>query len=146
MILTGVFSEKTYEHMNENNLLPIEQKRCRNSSRVTKDHLTIDKLVLKNCKNRLTNLCMSWSDFKKAYDMVPHSWITESMKMFGLAENLVTSSMEHWSTDLLCNNSNLGNVKISRGVFQGYSFSPMLFMIALIPLTLVLRKINMSIS
>ena len=146
-ILTGVFSEKTYEHLNENNLLPVEQKGCRKSSRGTKDHLTIDKLVLKNCKKRLTNLCMSWIDFKKAYDMVPHSWITESMKLFGLAENLVkfmTSSMEHWSTDLFCNNSHLGNVKIRRGIFQGDSFSPMLFIIALIPLTLVLRKINMG--
>ena len=31
-ILTGVFSEKTYQHLEENNLLPVEQKGCRRAS------------------------------------------------------------------------------------------------------------------
>ena len=62
-ILTGVFSEKTYEHLNGNNLLPVEQKGCRKSSRGTKDHLTI-------VSDRLTNLYMSWIAVKKAYYMV----------------------------------------------------------------------------
>ena len=79
--------------------------------------------------------------------MVPHSWIIESMKLFGFADNLVNfikTSMKDWSTELFCNNSHLGKVIINRGIFQGDSFSPMLFVIALIPITLVLRKINMG--
>lgn len=73
--------------------------------------------------------------------------IIESMKMFGLADNLVNfirTSMKDWATELFCNNSHLGKVNIRRGIFQGDSFSPMLFVIALIPITLVLRKINMG--
>ena len=90
---------------------------------------------------------MAWIDFKKAYDMVPHSWIIETLSMFGIADNLVKflkASMEHWSTDLYCNNDHLGNVKIKRGIFQGDSFSPILFVLALIPITLVLRKSKMG--
>ena len=146
-IMSGIFSDKTYKHLDGNNILPVEQKGCRKSSRGTKDHLVLDKVILKNCKKRHTNLCMSWIDFKKAYDMVPHSWIIESMKMFGLADNLVNfirTSMKDWATELFCNNSHLGKVNIRRGIFQGDSFSPMLFVIALIPITLVLRKINMG--
>ena len=85
--------------------------------------------------------------FKKAYDMVPHSWIIETLQLFGIVTNvieLIKSSMSNWSTNLFCNNTLLGNVKIERGIFQGDSFSPILFVIVLIPITLVLRKINMG--
>ena len=85
-ILSGIFAQKTYDHLETMNLLPNEQKGCRKGSRGTKDQLIIDKTVLKNCKKRLTNLSMAWIDFKKAYDMVPHSWILDTLKMFGVAE------------------------------------------------------------
>ena len=114
---------------------------------VQKTQLIIDKTILKNCKKRLTNLNMAWIDFRKAYDMVPHSWILDSLKMFGIAENLidfVKSSMPSWSTNLYCNDEYLGNVKIKRGIFQGDSFSPILFVIALIPITLALNKTKMG--
>ena len=56
-----------------NNALPIEQKGCRRKSRDTKDQLLIDKMVLADCKRKHENLAMAWVDYKKAYDMVPHS-------------------------------------------------------------------------
>ena len=31
---------------------------------------------------------MAWSDYGKAYDMIPHSWIIEGLEMFGIAENV----------------------------------------------------------
>ena len=37
----------------------------------------LDQAVLRNCKRRRTN--------KKAYDMVPHSWVRQCLKMFGVA-------------------------------------------------------------
>ena len=48
--------------------------------------------------------------------------------------------MKHWSTRLTARGVSLGNVKIQRGIFQGDSLSPLLFVIALILLTLILRK------
>ena len=62
-----------------NNLFPVEQKGCRRYSRGTKDQLLIDKMVLNVCKNKHTNLGMTWIDYKKAYDMIPHSWILENL-------------------------------------------------------------------
>ena len=37
-------------------------------------------------------------------------------------------------------NSELGEVEIKGGIFQGDSFSPLVFVLALIPLSLILRK------
>ena len=146
-LLTGLISEKTYSHLEDNNLLPEEQKGCRKRCLGTKDNLAIDKCILKNCRRRKTNLSMAWIDFKKAYDMVPHSWIIKTLSTFGIADNvirLLRHSMSHWKTKLFANGNFLGTVKIKRGIFQGDSFSPLLFVIALIPLTYILRGTKMG--
>ena len=39
-------------------------------------------------------------------------------------------------------NSELGKVEIKPGIFQGDSLSPLMFVLALIPLSLILRKTN----
>ena len=44
-LLTGVLSEEMYNHLEENELLPDEQKGCRKRSRGTKDQLLIDKMI-----------------------------------------------------------------------------------------------------
>ena len=90
---------------------------------------------------------MAWIDFKKAYDMVPHSWIIKTLSTFGIADNvirLLRQSMSYWKTKLFANGTFLGTVKIKRGIFQGDAFSPLLFVIALIPLTYILRETNMG--
>jgi hypothetical protein len=146
-LLTGIFSEKTYAYLDLNNMLPVEQKGCKKGCLGTKDQLAIDKCVIKNSITRKTNLCMSWIDYKKAYDMVPHSWIIETLKMVGVADNIIdfiSRSMCQWKTNLYSDNQFLGEVNIRRGIFQGDSFSPLLFVIALIPLTHVLRETNMG--
>ena len=132
-LLSGILSDKTYTFLETNKLLPDEQKGCRRKCQGTKDQLAIDRSVLRNCKRRKTNLSMAWVDFKKAYDMVPHSWIVESMRMLGVASNiieLIGKSMSNWRTNLFSDGKLLGSVKINRGIFQGDSFSPLMFVIA----------------
>ena len=52
----------------------------------------------------------------------------------------ISGNMKQWNTKLMSGNQRLGNVRIRRGIFQGNSLSPLLFVLAMIPLTLVLRK------
>ena len=85
---------------------------------------------------------MAWIDYKKAY-MVPHSWIIECLDLFGVAENvksLLVNSMEKWKVTLCLGNSELGEVGIKRGIFEGDSLSPLVFLFTSIPLSLILRK------
>ena len=86
---------------------------------------------------------MTWIDYKKAYDVVPHSWIIECLDLFRVAENiksLLVNSMEKWKVMLCSGNSELGEVEIKRGIFQEDSLSPLVFVLALTPLSLILRK------
>ena len=62
-------------NISKKNALPWEQKGCRKGSRDTKDQLLIDKMIVKDCKRWLTSLAVAWIDYRKAYDVVPHSWI-----------------------------------------------------------------------
>ena len=71
-LLTGIITDKLYEHTENQDLLPEQQKDCRQRSHGTKDQL-IHKAVIKNCRRRNTNLNMAWIDFRKAYNMAPHS-------------------------------------------------------------------------
>ena len=67
------------------------------------------------------------------------------MNMFGVTVNVrsfISESMKHWNTELNAGQSRLGNVKIKRGIFQGDSLSPLLFVMTMISLILVLRKTN----
>ena len=141
-LLTGVIADQIYAHLVQEKLLPEEQKWCTKGSRGTNDLLYIDRAVIKEVKSRNKNLAMAWIDSKKAY-MVPHSWIIEYLDLFGVAENiksLLVNSMEKWKVMLCSGNSELGVVEIKRGIFQGDSLSPLVFVLALILLSLILRK------
>ena len=88
---------------------------------------------------------MAWVDYKKAYDMVPHSWILEVVGMMGVADNvrnLLSCSMPNWKTMLTAGDKSLGTVEIRRGIFQGDSLSPLLFVMMMVPLTMILNDEN----
>ena len=77
--------------------------------------------------------------------MIPHSWIRECLELFGVAGNIkriLSSSMKNWKLELTSSGVSLGEVNIRRGIFQGDSLSPLLFVICMISLTMVLRKVN----
>ena len=66
----------------------------------------MDKTVLRDCKKKSINLAMAWIDYRKAYDMIPHSWISESLEVFGVAENtkiFFVNSMNKWKLELTSN-------------------------------------------
>ena len=50
------------------------------------------------------------------------------------------NNMEKWNVMLCAGNSELGEVEIKRGIFQGVSLSPLVFDLVLILLSLILRK------
>ena len=89
---------------------------------------------------------MGWIDYKRAYDMVPHHWMIEAIKMVGITNNVMNlfeNSKETWRTELITCKETLGEVDIRRGIFQGDSFSPFLFLVVLIPISIILNEIDL---
>ena len=54
-------------------------------------------------------------------------------------KTFLTDSMKTWKTELTSAGERLGVIHIRRGIFQGDSLSPLLFVSCMIPLTLILR-------
>ena len=83
-------------------------------------------------------IIMAWMDYRKAYDMVQHSWIIECLDLFGVADyikSFLVNIMEKWKVMLCSRNSELGEIEIKRCIFQEDSLSPLVFVLALIPLS-----------
>ena len=109
---------------------------------LTNDLLYIDRTVIREVRSRKKNLAMTWIDYKKAYDMVPHLWIKECLELFGVAENnkiLLVNSMKKWRV-MCAGKLELVEVDIKQHFFQRVSLSRLVFVLALIPLSLILRK------
>ena len=101
---TGVIADQIYAHLDQEKLLPEEQKGFRKGSRGTNYLLYIDRAVIKKVMSRNKNLAMVWIDYKNAYGMVSHSWIIECLDLSGVAENiksLLVNSVEKWKL-MLC--------------------------------------------
>ena len=146
-LLTSIISERLYTYLEETSTIPNQQKGCKRNCRGTKDQLIIDKMIMKNCKRRKTNLSMAWIDYRKAFDMIPHSWLIECLKIYGAEEstiNFLRNTMPNWKTELTSSGKKLAEVNIRRGIFQGDSLSPLLFVVAMIPMTRVLQKMEVG--
>ena len=141
--MTGVIADRIYAHLGQEKLLPEEQKGCRKCSRGTNDLLYIDRTVIKEVKSRNKDLAMAWIDYKKAYDMVPHSWIIECLDLFRVAEtikSLSVNNMETWNVMLCSGSSELDQGEIKPDILQGDSLSPFVLVLVLTSLSLILRN------
>ena len=64
-------------------------------------------MIVKDCKGHLTSLEVAWIDYRKTYNMVPHSWIKKCMEVFGVAINkisFVNASMKKLNTEIVAFN------------------------------------------
>ena len=78
---------------------------------------------------------MVWIDNKKAYDMDPQIWIIDCLKMYQISGEVIKfikNTMKNWTVKLT---AKLVEVKIQRGIFHGGALLPLLFVIAMMPLT-----------
>ena len=142
-ILTAQIREKIYYSLTSCRLFPDEQKGCRKGSRGTAELLYIDQHILNESKTRRKNLATAWIDYEKACDMVPQSWILHCLKMYKISHeviNFIKNTMQTWRVELTAGGRSLAETKIQRRIFQGAALSPLLFIIAMMPLNHILRK------
>ena len=140
-ILTALIRKEIYCSLTSSGLFAEEQKGCRKGSRGTAELLDIDQYILNKSKNRRKNLTMTWIDYKKAYDMVSQSWIINCLKMYAIwSYKLNRENYEILNSGIESRWKKFGRSKDAKSIFQGDALSPLLLIIALLPLKHILRK------
>jgi len=106
--LTGITAKRISTHLEEQSLLPAEQKEYHPGSKGCKDQLIISKAIYEDCRRGNKNLSIDWIDYQKAFDSVPHSWVEKSIELVGVKIKIVRfckPSMEKWNTRLFLKQS-----------------------------------------
>ena len=124
--LTRIIAKRISTHLEEQSLLPAEQKGCHPGSKGCKDQLMISKVIYEDCKRSNRHLSIAWIDYQKEFDSVPHRWVEKSMALVGVNSKIVRFcelSMEKWNTRLFLKTKQevmqLQPIQIRRGIFQG---------------------------
>jgi hypothetical protein len=85
---------------------------------------------------------VAWVDVQKAYDSVSHKYLLECLRKLNIAPwiaKLVEQSTRRWKLEIKSNGETVLHKKVERGILQGDSLSPMLFVLCMDPLS---RRLN----
>ena len=146
-LFTGTVAHILLHHVKHYDLLPIEQKALKAGHRGCFDTVAIDSALAKEAKSDRRNLSMVWLDFQKAFDRVPHKWIKKALKIVSAPKEVkraVRRVVPLWRTKLELRGPGGEVLKIpvrfKGGIYQGDTLSPLLFGMAIAPLSTALRR------
>ena len=84
--------------------IPQYQNGCCKLTVGTRESLYIDQRILKESKTKQKNLAIAWIDNKKAYDLVPQSWIIDCLKMYKISGEVIKFTdyaMDNWKVEVI---------------------------------------------
>jgi hypothetical protein len=145
-LLTGLLTEMLAAHVWATDVLPEEQKAMRKGKRGCLDAIVIDEAIAAEAKLHRKSLSVAWIDYRKAFDMVPHTWLRKVLKAINapkVVRTIVDSLIPMWQTHIeLQTAEGLARIpiRLKRGLFQGDSLSPLLFCLCVAPLSHALSK------
>ncbi|KAL0810623.1 hypothetical protein ABMA28_010737 [Loxostege sticticalis] len=137
-IISSCITDIVHKHIHSNNILAEQQKGCRRLSQGCKEQLIIDSVILRQVHKNKGELHSMYIDYRKAYDSVPHSWLLKVLDIYKinpLITHFLQTAMQKWKTSLKMSDTQTEPIAIKRGIFQGDSFSPLWFCLALNPLS-----------
>lgn len=106
-----------------------------------KEQAMINIALNKAAKNSLKTM---WIDVKKAFDSVDHTYLIkciESLNFPPWISSFLKGTIKRWKLDIRLENKTILEKEIKKGILQGDSLSPLLFVLVMDPLS---RKLNCS--
>ena len=123
-----------------------DQRGAKQDCSGTVDNLLIDRMLCQDARRGHRNLSMVWIDVSNAYDSVDHRWLVEMFKFHRFLEwfgVLIGKLYRRWNTRIVtetkqgCESSEI--IHFKKGLPQGDSLCPTLFILCLNPIAWNLR-------
>ena len=86
--LTGITAKRISINLEEQSLLVAEHEGCFDGSKGCMVQLMTS--MYEDCRIRKKNLKIAWTDYQKALDSVPNSWVEKSIALVGVNSKIVT--------------------------------------------------------
>jgi hypothetical protein len=141
-LLTGMLTRWISRYIECAATLPVEQMALRRGVwGCTHAHI-LDRVITTDAKGRKKNLSVAWIDFAKAFDSIKHGYLLWCLKQVGIPESLrliLARLMRNWV--IRYQGRQDGKIiwskplKVLNGVLQGDTLSPLLFCLAIAPIS-----------
>jgi hypothetical protein len=148
-LLTGFVTGYLYEFFATRNVIAEEQRALRKGVWGCTHALLLDQTLIADAFNQKQRpISVGWIDYAKAFDTVPHTYIQWLFRVLRIPASLRTflkGLMQQWRVKYEVKDPR-GKVerssflRIRSGVLQGDSFSPLLFCLAMVPISHALNS------
>lgn len=152
-LFTSCITMLINEHCHANDIIAIEQKGCGQGTKGCKDQLIIDSIITNQALKNKKNMHAAFIDYQKAFDCIPHSWLQHVLRIYKIHPKIICCLNEltrTWKTQLSFQNEEgcilTNSINIKRGIYQGDSLSPLLFCLAMNPLSTLLKNSKLGYS
>lgn len=146
-LLTGTIARMMQRAVSTHSVLfPSQQVAvCKGRQGCVEAHLIDQSIKLDRSRRKApgNNLIEAWVDFAKAFDSISHEFLRALVKVLPLPLEVKTalkSLIRRWCVNLSLNNELLLNIRVKRGILQGDALSPLMFCLAVAPVSYWLNK------
>jgi hypothetical protein len=150
-LLTGYVTAYLNKYVTERQILAKEQRALQKGVWGCTHALILDQTLIADSQNQKQNpISVGWIDYAKAFDSVPHAYIQWLFKVMQVPKPLrkfLEGLMKSWKVKYEAKSpggkiESSSFLRIRSGVLQGDSFSPLLFCLAMVPISHALNNTN----
>ena len=150
-LLTGFIAAYLDQYVRERKILPSEQVALRGGVWGCTHALTLDQTLIADAQyQKQRPISVAWIDYAKAFDSVPHSyikWLFSTVRVPDPLKKFLQSLMKMWRVKYEVRNpggktERSSYLQIRSGVLQGDSFSPLLFCLAMTPISHAINTVK----